>query len=230
MVILNILRFDGAECSETYMEGDKSDTDALFAQGVKEFGGEMQSCGRCGGAAALAGIDGLISVVIFELLGYIMRQRHLAYLIEQFKEHSVICEFCKAVAVRQDVNNLGEEHIMEGEPMTLASLFAWTRDNLPDVVALVVEKKELDHRTRVYPCAVKARGKHLCVVENKAVSGLNILRDITKNIVLDGASFFVEHHESRTVARLGGMLCNEFLRQVVKEIAFFHYFSSAFVS
>ena len=51
-----------------------------------------------------------------------------------------------------------------------------------------------------------------------------------KNIVLDGARFFVEHHESRTVARLGGMLCNEFLRQVVKEIAFFHYFSSAFVS
>ena len=109
MVILNILRLDGAECSETYMEGDKSDTDALFAQGVKEFGSEMQSGGRCGGAAALAGIDGLISIVIFELFCYIMRQRHLAYLIEQFKEHSVICEFCKAVAVRQDVNNLGEE-------------------------------------------------------------------------------------------------------------------------
>ena len=119
---------------------------------------------------------------------------------------------------------------MEGEPMTLACLFTGTCDNLPDVVALVVKKKELDHRACVYPCAVKARGKNLGVVENKAVAGLDILRDIMKNIVLDGARFLVEHHESRTVARLGGMLCNEFLRQVVKEIAFFHYFSSAFVS
>ena len=93
-----------------------------------------------------------------------MRQRHLAYLIEQFEEHAVICELSKAVAVRQNVNNLGKEHIMEGEPMTLACLFAGTCDNLPDVVALVVEKKELDHRTGVYPCAVKACGKNLCVV------------------------------------------------------------------
>ena len=82
MVILDILRFDGSECSETDMKGDESDADALFAQGIKEFRSEMQPCCRCGGAAALAGIDSLISVVIFELLCYIMRQRHLAYLIE----------------------------------------------------------------------------------------------------------------------------------------------------
>lgn len=189
MVILDILRLDGSECSETDMEGDESDADTLFAQGVNEFGSKMQPCCRCGGTAALAGIDSLISVVIFELLCYIMRQRHLAYLIEQFKEYAVICELSKAVAVRQNVNNLGEEHIMEGEPMTLACLFTGTCDNLPDVVALVVEKKELDHRTGVYPCAVKARGKNLCVVENKAVAGLDILRDIMKNIVLDGARF-----------------------------------------
>lgn len=93
-----------------------------------------------------------------------MRQRHLAYLIEQFKEYAVICELSKAVAVRQNVNNLGKEHIMEGEPMTLACLFTGTCDNLPDVVALVVEKKELDHRACVYPCAVKTCGKNLCVV------------------------------------------------------------------
>lgn len=64
MVILDILRFDGSECSETDMKGDESDADALFAQGIKEFGSKMQPCGRCGGAAALAGIDSLISVVI----------------------------------------------------------------------------------------------------------------------------------------------------------------------
>lgn len=73
--------------------------------------------------------------------------------------------------------------------MTLACLFAGTCDNLPDVIALVVKKKELDHRACVYPCAVKARGKNLGVVENKAVAGLDILRDIMKNIVLDGARF-----------------------------------------
>lgn len=189
MVILDIFRLNGSECSETDMEGDESDADTLFAQGVKEFGSKMQPCCRCGGAAALAGIDSLVSVVVFELFCYIMRQRHLAYLIKQLKEYAVICELSKAVAVRQNVNNLGKEHIMEGEPMTLACLFAGTCDNLPDVVALVVKKKELDHRACVYPCAVKARGKNLGVVENKAVAGLDILRDIMKNIVLDGARF-----------------------------------------
>lgn len=64
MVILDILRLDGSECSETDMEGDESDADTLFAQGVKEFGSKMQPCCRGGGTAALAGIDSLISVVI----------------------------------------------------------------------------------------------------------------------------------------------------------------------
>ena len=102
------------------MEGDESDADTLFAQGVKEFGSKMQPCCRCGGAAALAGIDRLVSVVVFELFGDVMRQRHLAYLIEQFKEYAVICELSKAVADRQNVYKLGKEHIKEGEPMTLA--------------------------------------------------------------------------------------------------------------
>lgn len=53
---------------------------------------------------------------------------------------------------------------MEGEPMTLACLFAGTCDNLPDVVALIVEKQKLYNGARVYPCAVKACGKNLCVV------------------------------------------------------------------
>ena len=53
MVILDILRFDGSECSETDMKGDESDADALFAQRIKEFRSEMQTGGRCGGAAAL---------------------------------------------------------------------------------------------------------------------------------------------------------------------------------
>ena len=60
MVILDILRLDGSECSETDMEGDESDADTLFAQGVKEFGSKMQPCCRCGGAAALTGIDSLM--------------------------------------------------------------------------------------------------------------------------------------------------------------------------
>lgn len=120
MVILDILRLDGSECSETDMEGDESDADTLFAQGVKEFGSKMQPCCRCGGAAALAGIDSLVSVVVFELFGDVVRQRHLAYLIEQLEEHAVICKLCKAVAVRQNVNNLGKEHIMESEPVTLS--------------------------------------------------------------------------------------------------------------
>ena len=78
MVILDILRLDGSECSETDMEGDESDADTLFAQGVKKLWRKMQSGGRGGGTAALTGIDRLVSVVVFELFGDVVRQRHLA--------------------------------------------------------------------------------------------------------------------------------------------------------
>lgn len=50
MVILDILRLDGSECSETDMEGDESDADTLFAQGVKDSG---VKCSPAVGAAAL---------------------------------------------------------------------------------------------------------------------------------------------------------------------------------
>ena len=224
MVILDIFRLNGSECSETYMKGDESDAHTLFAQGVKELGSEMQSGGRGGGTAALTGIDRLVSVVVFELFGDVVRQRHLSYLIEQLEKHAVICKLCKAVAVRQNVNNLGEEHIMESEPVTLSRFFARTRNNLPDIVALIVEKQKLYNGARVYPRAVETCGKHLGIVENEAVARLYILHDIAEYIVFYRACLFIEHHKSRAVARLGGVLCYELLRQIVKKIAFFHYF------
>ena len=100
MMLLDVIRLDGAEGAEADMERDKAYPDAFFFDLFKQLGGEMQTRrGRCG-AALLLGVDSLVSVLILESLGDIMRQGHLAYIINDLKEIALKAEFRRRAALR----------------------------------------------------------------------------------------------------------------------------------
>ena len=134
MMLLDVIRLDGAEGAEADMERDETYPDAFFFDLFKQLGCEMQTRrGRCG-AALLLGVDGLVSVLILESLGDIMRQGHLAYPVNYLKEIALKAEFRHSVAVGQHFDYLGGQRaVAECEAVTLFCLFAGAGYDLPGV-------------------------------------------------------------------------------------------------
>ena len=101
-----------------------------------------------------------------------------------------------AVSVRQNLGYLRREYsAAEGEFVPHPRLFAGTCYDLPSVKAFLIEQKELNNRSRVVPRAVHSGREHLCVVENKAVAGLEILGYIPENTVSNFTRFFVHNEQ-----------------------------------
>ena len=84
MVAFHVIYFDRAESSETYMKSHMSDIDAFFLYFFKKLFSKVQSCCRCCCGAFVLCINCLITVLIFQFMCNIRRQRHFAKLIQDF--------------------------------------------------------------------------------------------------------------------------------------------------
>ena len=102
----------------------------------------------------------------------------------------------EAVAfVRVSHDLAAEPAVAEHEPGALAAFFAGLHQGLPGVVLEASEKQHLDLGAGVLLRAVKPRRNDLRVVDDQAVTGLQILHDVLKDPVLHRAGLLIEDHE-----------------------------------
>jgi len=106
MVAFHVIYFDRAESSETYMKSHMSDIDAFFLYFFKKLFSKVQSCCRCCCGAFVLCINCLITVLIFQFMCNIRRQRHFAKLIQDFLKDSFIMELDQTVSLVHHINNL----------------------------------------------------------------------------------------------------------------------------
>ena len=68
--------------------------------------------------------------------------------------------------------------------------------------------------------AVQARGNNAGIIKHQHVTGLKIIYQVIKMPVLNFPSLFVNHQQTRMVARLHRMLSNKLLWQIIIKISY----------
>ena len=212
LVIRDLVLLHGAEGSQTHMQGNLSNADTLGTDGIHQLRGEVQACRGCGSAAQLLGIDRLILALIFQLLGDVGRQRHLAKFIQFFiKGLGVIIECNKLVAILQRfVHHSGQGAVTKTNLGAGLHPLAGLCQTLPLISLDLPQKQQLTHSTGGLFDTHDAGGQHLGVVDHQQVTRLKIFRQIAENPVLDAVVLLAQNHEPSRVSGVCRLLCNEF--------------------
>ena len=86
----HVLYFDRAESTQPHMEGNMGDFYTFFFQNGEQFRSEMQSGSRSGCRTVMFGINRLVTVLSFQLVGKLRGKRHLSKHIKDFFENSIV--------------------------------------------------------------------------------------------------------------------------------------------
>ena len=159
-----------------------------------------------------------------------MRKRHFTDFIKHCIKIAFIVKPYNAVTVFHNrKNRCFHKAVSKDEFSAFSCFFARTCKNLPLVCIVLIEKKELNNCSRTYLHTVNTGRQNSCIIENQAVAFPEIIKDIIKMLMLDIACFFIENQQTGCVARFNRALSNQFFRQIVKKIAFFHHKTSNFL-
>ena len=105
------------------------------------------------------GIYGLITVLVFQFMGDIRRQRHLAQLIQDLLKDSLIVELDQSVSFVYYINDLTlQDSVSESDLCSRTSLFTRLDQTLPDIIFPSLQEKDLN-------CALAVKG---CFLNGKA--------------------------------------------------------------
>ena len=115
-------------------------------------------------------IDGLIPVLVLELMGNVRRQGHLAQLIQNFLKNTVVGEFDQTVALIHYVQHFSHEKtVAEGNLRARLCLFARFHQRLPHISFSAFQQKNLDLGLGTLFGPVQAGGNNLGVVDDQTV-------------------------------------------------------------
>ena len=147
------------------------------------------------------------------------RQRHLPELVENLLKDALVGEAHKAVAVLGLPHNFADEFsLAEADLRADRALSAGLYESLPGSVLFSCEEQHFDFRAGADLLADEARRNYLCVVQDQAVAGLQVLCNVPEMSVLNLAALPVQHHEPRGSSVLERILRNQLLRQLVVKI------------
>ena len=90
------------------------------------------------------------------------------------------------------------------------------------IIFFLRQQQEFHHRTGLFLNAVDTGGNDPGIVEDQAVTGAQIFRQILKDPMLQFAAVLVQDHQARAVSRLHRGLRDQFLGQIVIKIRSFH--------
>ena len=93
---------------------------------------------------------------------------------------------------------------------------------LPHIIFFLRQQQKFHHRTGLFLNAVDTGGNDPGIVEDQAVTGAQIFRQILKDPMLQFAAVLVQDHQARAVSRLHRGLRDQFLGQIVIKIRSFH--------
>ena len=184
----------------------------------------MQSRRRRCRRTFLARIDRLVAVVIAQLLGNVRRQRHQTDPVQDVIDilvcAVVVGEADQAVSLLHDIGNLSREHpVSEDKLHANARALSGLDQRLPEIQFPLAQEQQFDPRLgSALHVAVKPCGNDLGIVDNQHVPRPQIVGQIRKMPMLDAVLLAIQHHQSRRVAPLGRVLCNQLGRKIIIEI------------
>ena len=144
-MLFHIIYLYRTEGSQTYMKGHVGNVNPFFLYFFQKLLCEMQTCSRCCGRAFVFGIYGLITVLVFQFMGDIRRQRHLAQLIQDLLKDSLIVELDQSVTFIYHIQDLALQNpISESDLCSRAGLFARLDQTLPDIIFPSLQEKDLN--------------------------------------------------------------------------------------
>ena len=216
--IFTTYRLEGAGAD---MQRDMGRAHALCRQPLQDAVVEVQSRGRRRDRAGFAGIDRLVAFAVGTLVGAanVRRQRHVPVTLEQFQpvalpllEHEKI-----AVAGAHHALDFTFQPERRARPRCLAGAQVGEQP-------LRIEHPfdhHFDPAAAVF-LAVQAGRDHPRIVEHQQVSGIDEIDEIGEPAIGVLAVARIDQQQARGDALAQRLLCNQFLRQVVIEIAELH--------
>ena len=190
---------------------------------------EVQPRRRCSRRAVDLGVHRLIPLAVLQLLLDVRRQGHFAKPLQYLQEDALVLKPHQPVAVRQLIHDLRRQlPVAEGYPCALPQLLAGPHQAFPNIVALVDEQQDLARTAARHTVSQQPGRQHPGVVQDQAVAGVQILRQVVKMTVLRLPCRLVQHQQPRTVPPLQRGLGDELRRQLKIEIMGLHTLSLIF--
>ena len=219
LVVLNLRLAYGAEGTKAYMQRYKNLFAADFLDFLQQLFGKVQACSRSGSTAALTVINSLIALLILQRCRDIRRQRSFTQTVKNFFEDTVILKSYHTSAEVGVLDNLAAQFIAKVNLGTNLQFFAGAYQNLPVGCISAGQQKYFNMGTGILR-AVQARGNNAGIIKHQHVTGLKIIYQVIKMPVLNFPSLFVNHQQTRMVARLHRMLSNKLLWQIIIKISY----------
>ena len=196
MVLRHILHFYRTEGPKPHMQGDVGNVHSFFLDRFQKLRGEMEPCrGSCCRAFMLR-VDGLVAVLVLQLMGNIGRQRHLSQLIQDLLKDSLIGKLDQAVSFLHHVDDLPfQQPAAKGNPGAHSGFLSWFYQCFPDVVFPPFQEEYLDLCLGSLLDAEQPCRDHLCIIDDQAVSGIQVIDHLFKNMVLHLSRLPVQHHQ-----------------------------------
>ena len=141
-------------------------------------------------------MDGLIPLSILQFLLDVGRQRHLAQPIQHLQENALVGKAHQPIAVRQLLRDLCcQLAIAEGDLGAGAQLLPRPHQTLPHVAAAVDEQQYLAHAAPRHAMTQQPRRQDAGIVQNQAVAGPQVLRQVKEVPVLCGTGLLIQHQQ-----------------------------------
>ncbi len=211
LVVGDLVFLHGAEGAQTDVQRHFCDVDALGADGVHQLRREVEARRGGGSTAKFFGIDGLILALVFQLLGDIGRQRHLAELVQLFVERfGVIIEGDKLIAVLQRLVHDGRQAaVAEADLGAGLHPLAGLCKALPLVALHLTQEQQLTDRAGGLLNAHDTGRQDFGVVDHQQVARLKVFGQIAEDAVLDAVILLVQNHQPGSVTGAGRLLCDQ---------------------
>lgn len=111
---------------------------------------------------------------------------------------------------------------LEDKPAAGLGLSRGAKKHLPPDVAEGPHEEYFDLAASIWARAEEARGHHARVVHDDEVAGIEEFRKISKNTVLNSLARAAKDHEAGGIAGLGGLLRDQFVREIKVEVGSSH--------
>ena len=141
----------------------------------------------------------LVSVLIFKFMCYIWRKWHLSEFIKNLFKYSIICELDKSVSFFNYINNLSYKLAFAKTYLsTNLSLLSRLNKNFPCILSVFksFKEKHFNSRSCINFSTYKSCWYYLSVINNKTVTRLKIIYDISEYLMFNFSCFFIKHHKS----------------------------------
>ena len=141
----------------------------------------------------------LVSVLIFKLMCYIWWKRHLSEFIKNLFKYSIICELDKSVSLLNNIYNLAHKFSFTKTYLSTNLCFLSRLDKyFPCILSILksLKKQYFNSSSCINLSSYKSRRNYLRIINNKTISRLKIIYDISEYSMLNLSCLLIKHHKS----------------------------------